>query len=107
MCFCLRCFIFIPLTGFQIEDRADLLTYLYSNFDKAKIAGMCRHLAKGRNCVCTYDGLKKKSLSLGLSQCMWPCLWVCLSVCAHGLMRFLVVVFCFDAVYYCSTHSTD
>ena len=72
MCFCLRCFIFIPLTGFQIEDRADLLTYLYSNFDKAKIAGMCRHLAKGRNCVCTYDGLKKKSLSLGLSQCMCP-----------------------------------
>ncbi|KAK7109324.1 hypothetical protein V1264_013381 [Littorina saxatilis] len=32
---------------FQIEDRAGLLPFLYPNFDKAKISGLTKELAKG------------------------------------------------------------
>ncbi|XP_045188508.2 N-acetyl-D-glucosamine kinase-like [Mercenaria mercenaria] len=32
---------------FQIKQNSGMLQYLYSNFEKSKIAGMCKHIAKG------------------------------------------------------------
>ncbi|KAL4231724.1 hypothetical protein ACF0H5_009300 [Mactra antiquata] len=37
----------IMLNYFKITDRAGMLDYLYSNFDKSKVAGMCKYLAEG------------------------------------------------------------
>ncbi|KAL8613359.1 hypothetical protein ACOMHN_052598 [Nucella lapillus] len=37
----------VVMKYFEIEDWAGLLPYLYSNFQKGKIAGLCTQLAKG------------------------------------------------------------